>query len=183
MIQLQCFPAIRLGDRLVTSLTPPGTRIKETLGGNPNLRPETAYEWTYGAVVTPGKWWSPLQGLTLQADFYHIDLRNVIIDRDFGTILDNNFDTRTGTLPNGAPTGGQFSELIHRDPVTGAVLNVSAGLQNLSRIITEGVDYEASYQLDTSMLGRGDLGSIHVHIQWQLPGSVCPTGDPGGPQN
>jgi hypothetical protein len=40
------------------------------------------------------------------------------------------------------------------------VLNVSAGLQNLSRIITEGVDYEVSYQLDTSMLGRGDLGSF-----------------------
>ena len=107
------------------SLTPPGTRIKQTLGGNPNLQPETAYEWTYGAVITPGKWWSPLQGLTLQADFYHIDLHNVIIDRDFGTILDNNFDTRTGTLPNGAPKGGQFSDLIQRDPVTGAVLNVA----------------------------------------------------------
>ena len=153
-------PGDPLGRTPGDSLTPPGTRIKETLGGNPNLQPETAYEWTYGAVITPGKWWSPLQGLTLQADFYHIDLHNVIIDRDFGTILDNNFDTRTGTLPNGAPTGGQFSDLIQRDPVTGAVLNVSAGLQNVSRIITEGVDYEASYQLDTSMLGRGDLGSF-----------------------
>ena len=58
---------------------------------------------------------------------------------------------RTGTLPNGAPTGGIFSDLIQRDPVTGAVLNVSTGLQNLSRIITEGLDYEASYQLDTSI--------------------------------
>src|SRR5205823_10971234 len=47
------------------------------LSGNPNLQPETAYEWTYGAIVTPGKWWSPLQGLTLQGDFYHIDLRAV----------------------------------------------------------------------------------------------------------
>ena len=46
-------------------------------GGNPNLQPETAYEWTYGAVITPGKWWSPLQGLTLSADFYHIDIRAV----------------------------------------------------------------------------------------------------------
>src|SRR5439155_564947 len=35
--------------------------------GNPNLQPETAYEWTYGAIVTPGKWWSALQGLTLVA--------------------------------------------------------------------------------------------------------------------
>ena len=152
-------PGDPLGRPPGTPLTPPGTRIKQTLGGNPNLRPETAYEWTYGAVVTPGKWWSPLQGLTLQADFYHIDLRNVIIDRDFDTILGNNFIDE-GTLPNGAPRGGPFSELIQRDPVTGAVLNVNAGLQNVSRIITEGLDYEASYQLDTSIFGRGDFGTF-----------------------
>ena len=53
--------------------------------GNPKVQPETAYEWTYGAVVTPGKWWSPLQGLTLLADFYHIDIRGVtaILDPQF----------------------------------------------------------------------------------------------------
>ena len=28
--------------------------VTENLSGNPNLQPETAYEWTYGAVVTPG---------------------------------------------------------------------------------------------------------------------------------
>src|SRR5437667_217483 len=115
-----------------TPLTPPDTQIKEAIAGNPNLRPETAYEWVYGAVVTPGKWWSPLQGLTLQADFYHIDLRNVIIDRDANAILANNWVGHTGTLPNGAPTGGPFSELIQRDPITGAVLNVNAVLQNVS---------------------------------------------------
>ena len=53
-------------------LTPPDTVIKETIGGNPNLKPEVAYEWTYGGV------WSPkfIKGLTVSADFYHIDLRN-----------------------------------------------------------------------------------------------------------
>src|SRR6266481_6052940 len=151
-------PGDPLGRTPVTPLTPPDTPIKEAIAGNPNLRPETAYEWVYGAVVTPGKWWSRLQGLTLQADFYHIDLRNVIIDRDANTILGNNWVGHTGTLPNGAPTGGPFSELIQRDPVTGAVLNVNAVLQNVSRTITEGLDYEASYQLDTSIFSHGDFG-------------------------
>jgi TonB dependent receptor len=157
-------PGDLLGRTPGTPLTPPGTRIKETLGGTPNLRPETAYEWTYGAVVTPGKWWSPLQGLTLQADFYHIDLRNVIIDRDFQNILDINWIGHTGTLSNGAPTGGPFSELIQRDPVTGAVLNVNAVLQNVSRTITEGLDYEASYQLDTSIFGGGGFGTFTLLV-------------------
>jgi len=151
-------PGDPLGRTPGTPLTPPDTPIKEAIAGNPNLRPETAYEWVYGAVVTPGKWWSPLQGLTLQADFYHIDLRNVIIDRDANTILGNNWNGHTGTLPNGAPTGGPFSELIQRDPVTGAVLNVNAVLQNVSRTITEGLDYEASYQLDTSIFSHGNFG-------------------------
>ena len=31
-------------------------------------------------------------------------------------------------------------------------------LQNLVRFRTEGLDYEASYQLDTSIFGRGNLG-------------------------
>jgi iron complex outermembrane receptor protein len=142
-----------------TPLTPPGTGIKELIGGNPNLKPEVAYEWTYGVVWTPAK---VIRGLTLSADFYHIDLRNATEDRDANDILSINFDTGTGTLPNGAPTGGIYSDLIQRDPGTGAVLNVNAVLQNVNRIIiiTEGLDYEASYQLDTSIFGRGTFGTF-----------------------
>ncbi|MEY2538355.1 MAG: iron complex outerrane recepter protein [Verrucomicrobiota bacterium] len=138
-------------------LTPPGTAIKETIGGNPNLTPEVAYEWTYGAVWTPAKL---IKGLTLSADFYHIDLRNgVFILDDSATVL-TNFITRTGTLPNGAPTGGVYSDLIRRDPVTGAIQEITLTPQNQSRIITEGLDYEASYQLDTSIFSHGDFGTF-----------------------
>jgi outer membrane receptor protein involved in Fe transport len=35
-------------------------QIEERIIGNPNLHPETAYEWTYGAVYSP-KW---AKGLT-----------------------------------------------------------------------------------------------------------------------
>ena len=137
-------------------LTPPGTAVKETVGGNPNLKPEVAYEWTYGGV------WSPkfIKGLTLSADFYHIDLRNITRGRDVGNILFVNAATSTGTLPNGAPIGGIFSDLIQRNPVSGAVQSVNARLENVNRLLTEGLDYAASYQLDTSMFGHGNLGTF-----------------------
>jgi len=138
-------------------LTPPGAVIKETIGGNPNLNPEVAYEWTYGVVWTPAKF---IKGLTLSADFYHIDLRNATFAFDADTLVGFNWSTRTGTLPNGAPTGGIWSDLIQRDPVTGAVLNVNNRLQNTARTITEGLDYEAFYQLDTSLFGRGNFGTL-----------------------
>jgi outer membrane receptor protein involved in Fe transport len=149
-------PGDPLGRTPGTPLTPPGTAIKETIGGNPNLKPEVAYEWTYGAV------WSPkfIKGLTLSADFYHIDVRDVLIAFDPKDIVFGNFTTSTGTLPNGAPTGGLGSDLIQRDPVTGAILNVTSTTQNVARLIHEGVDYAASYQLDTSIFGYGDFGTF-----------------------
>ena len=110
-------PGDPLGRTPGTPLTSPDTFIKQTIGGNPNLKPEVAYEWTYGAV------WSPkfIKGLTVSADFYHIDLRNATrsgFNNDPSGILAENWDSRTGTLPNGAPIGGIFSDLIQRDPVT-----------------------------------------------------------------
>jgi iron complex outermembrane receptor protein len=170
-------PGDPLGRTPGTPLTPPGTGIKELIGGNPNLKPEVAYEWTYGVVWTPAK---VVRGLTLTADFYHIDLRNATLDRDANNILGINFLSSTGTLPNGAPTGGVLSDLIQRDPVTGAVLNVNAVLQNVSRIITEGVDCEASYQLDTSIFGRDNFGVFTFTFNGNYLARYVIQGSPGG---
>ena len=107
--------------------------VTENLSGNPNLQPETAYEWTYGAVVTPGKWWSPLQGLTLQADFYHIDLRAVTVQLD-PQFLVNHEDQFPGQVLRGPSTGPD-------DPF-GPIVLLLLPEQNLGRIIQEGWDYE-----------------------------------------
>jgi hypothetical protein len=71
-----------------------------------------------------------------------------------------NFDSRKATLSNGAPEGGIFSEFMQRDPITGAILNTNVNPQNLARDITEGLDYEAVYQLDSSTFGRGNFGTL-----------------------
>jgi outer membrane receptor protein involved in Fe transport len=150
-------PGDPLGRKPGTPLTPPGTGINETVGGNPNLNAEVAYEWTYGVVWTPAKL---IKGLTLSADFYHIDFRNGTRGRDANLLLFDNWVTRTGTLPNGSPTGGLFSDSIQRDPVTGAVLNVNGLVQNSNRVWTEGLDYGAFYQLDSSIFGHGNFGTF-----------------------
>src|SRR5437764_2965239 len=154
-------PGDPLGRTPGTPLTPPGTGIKQAVGGNPNLNAEVAYEWTYGVVWTPAKL---IKGLTLSADWYHIDLRNVIFGLNAGNILGFDFATRTGTLPNGALKGGVFSDLIQRDPVSGAVLSVDSALRNTARDITEGLDYEALYQLNTSLFGHGNFGTFTLTL-------------------
>ena len=119
--------------------------------GNPNLKPETAYEWTYGAVVTPGKWWSPLQGLTVSVDFYHIDIRAVTLQLEPQFVI-NHEDQFPGLVVRGPSTGPN-------DPF-GPIVLLLLPEENLGRFIEEGWDYEAVYSFDTSRLGHGDWGRL-----------------------
>jgi iron complex outermembrane receptor protein len=120
-------------------LTPPDTPFRAIRSGNPNLQPEVAYEWSYGAVYSP-KW---IKGLTLSADFWHVDVRSIAAAVGPQFIID--FEN-------------QFPGLVERDPITGAITQVIDPNLNLTRAIVEGIDYEATYILDTSMFGRGDFG-------------------------
>ncbi len=149
--------------------------VGTNLSGNRNLQPETAYEWTYGAVVTPGKWWSPLQGLTLQADFYHIDLRAVTISLDKDPqFLVNHEDQFPGQVVRGPSTGPD-------DPF-GPIVLLKFPEQNLGRIIQEGWDYEVAYSFDTSRLGHGDWGTLTATFNGTYINRVVLQAVVGGPE-
>jgi iron complex outermembrane recepter protein len=147
--------------------------VETNLSGNPNLQPETAYEWTYGAVVTPGKWWSPLQGLTLQADFYHIDLRAVTAILAAQYLIDHE-DQFPGQVIRGPSTGPN-------DPF-GPIVLLLLPEQNLGRIIQEGWDYEVSYSLDTSRLGQGNWGTLTVLFNGTYIDRIALQAVVGGPE-
>lgn len=143
-------------------------QIEQHLSGNPDLQPETAYEWTYGAVVTPGKWWSVLQGLTVSADFYHIDLRGVT------STLDPQFVVNNET---------SFPGQVIRDPAQGnALVLILTPEQNLGRIIQEGWDYELSYLFETARLGHGDWGNFTTTFNGTYIDRVVLQAQPGGPE-
>jgi iron complex outermembrane recepter protein len=116
--------------------------------GNPKLQPEVAYEWSYGAVYNP-KW---LKGLTLSADWWHIDMRSIasLLGTDF--IIENN-------IPG----------LVIRGPSTipgrpGPIILVIDPNENLTGAIFEGLDYEAIYILDSSIFGQGDFGRLTATV-------------------
>ena len=112
--------------------------------GNPNLQPEVAYEWSYGAVYSP-KW---LKGLTLSADWWHIDMRSITSVLGFQFIVDNNIPGLVFRNPSPSPdTPGRINLVI--DPN-----------KNLTGAIFEGLDYEAVYFLESSIFGRGDFGRL-----------------------
>jgi iron complex outermembrane recepter protein len=118
----------------------PENNVEVLIGGNPLLLPETAYEWSYGAVYSP-KW---IKGLTLSADWWHIDLRNAggFVDTQF--IVDHE---------------SEFPGFVIRDE-TGAIKRVLDRALNISQAIVEGLDYEAIYILNSGIFGRGDFGRL-----------------------
>jgi iron complex outermembrane recepter protein len=126
-------------------LTPAGTGVPVIVRGNPNLKPEVAYEWSYGAVYS-SKW---IKGLTLSADFWHIDLRSIasFVDPQFIIDFENS-----------------FPGLVTRDPATGAITEVRNPSLNLTRAIVEGADYEAIYILDSAIFGHGDFGRLTLTL-------------------
>lgn len=84
-----------------------------------------------------------LRGLTLSADFWHIDLRSIasFVDPQFIIDFENS-----------------FPGLVRRNSTTGAITEVLNPSLNLTRAIVEGLDYEGIYILDTWMFSHGDFG-------------------------
>jgi outer membrane receptor protein involved in Fe transport len=121
---------------------------EERVIGNPNLQPEVAYEWSYGAVYSP-KW---IKGLTLTADWWHIDMRSITSFLGAQFIVDNNIP---GLIIRGPPViPGEL----------GPILLVIDPNENLTGAIFEGLDYEAIYILDSSIFGHGDFGRLTATV-------------------
>jgi iron complex outermembrane receptor protein len=112
--------------------------------GNPNLQPEVAYEWSYGAVYSP-KW---IKGLTLSADWWHIDMRSITSFLGVQFIVDSDIP---GLVIRGPST-------VPGEP--GRIVLVIDPNENLTGAIFEGLDYEAIYILDSSIFGHGDFGRL-----------------------
>jgi len=135
--------------------------VEERISGNPLLHPETAYEWTYGLVYSP-KW---IKGLTVSADFWHIDLRDIVATLGAQQIIS------TTRPPNGAsvitnPNGSQVTRSAGSDPTgePGPVTLVLDPNQNVSGAIFEGLDYEAIYILDSTIFGGANWGRLTTTI-------------------
>src|SRR4030095_6163817 len=112
-------------------------QVEERITGNPHLHPEVAYEWTYGIVYSP-KW---IKGLTMSADWWHIDMRDIVAPLGAQFLIENNPPT-PGVQQNG-PFVFRGASAVPGEP--GPVLFVIDPSDNLSGAIFEGLDYEAIY--------------------------------------
>jgi iron complex outermembrane recepter protein len=147
----QNFPIV--ADPFSTQTEP---QIEERIIGNPTVHPEVAYEWTYGIVYSP-KW---IKGLTLSSDWWHIDMRDIVVAPGAQTLIETNPPT-PGVQQQGPIV---FRGVSAVPGEAGPVLFVIDQLQNLSGAIFEGLDYEAIYILDSTIFGHGDWGRLTTTV-------------------
>lgn len=113
-----------------------------TTGGNPDLRPETSNSLTLGVVLQP----KFLPGFDLTVDYWNIDIKNVITQFSFRTLMELCVD-----LPD---INNQYCDRVVRDPDTGVPTSVLSNQINAARLYARGIDIGANYRFP---LGAGQF--------------------------
>ncbi|MEX1056387.1 MAG: TonB-dependent receptor, partial [Natronospirillum sp.] len=120
-------------------------------GGNPNVAPEEADTLTFGAVYQP----SWLEGFSVSADWYEIDIKGSIGQLGVQRIIDDCF--------RGAQS---LCEQISRDPATNRVTLVENIFLNIDAAKVSGVDMEMSYLRPVNFFGTNNES-----IRWSFFGT------------
>jgi iron complex outermembrane recepter protein len=134
------------------ALLVPGTfqqqnaQISVQTGGNEDLTPETSNTYTIGIGYSPS--WAEnaswIEELTLDVNYYNIELENAIQALDAQVQLDSCVATLSPTFCDGIERG-----------LGGAVIRFANQLTNIGRIETEGFDW--TFTLTTPEFGFGAL--------------------------
>ncbi|MFZ2031233.1 MAG: TonB-dependent receptor [Vitreimonas sp.] len=119
------------------------TQVQALAFGNTALQPETADTYTAGVVFQPD--WFPLGDLRATADYYHIQIDNVIAAFGAQTFINQCY----ATTQNAAACAR-----ITRDATTGQITNVNTSRGNQGTLETAGWDFQVEWSLP---LGPGQL--------------------------
>ncbi len=129
------------------------TSFPALVGGNPNLKEESAKTWTVGAVYLP----EFVNGLSLTLDYY-----NITVDDYIGTVGNQNIVN--ACLRQGI---SQYCDLITRSS-TGELQSFVDLNFNAASLHTEGLDVGARYSLP---LGDGILGNGSSSLSFDFKGT------------
>lgn len=122
-------------------------------GGNPDIKPETGYTTTAGAVFTP----TFLPGLNVTVDYYELDLRGAVgVIQPIASI--------TSCYITNPTAGNPLCALVTRN-ANGTFADAFVNNQNLGRLLQRGLDISAAYTLRTDLLpGKGVRASYQGNI-------------------
>ncbi|MFN0024120.1 MAG: TonB-dependent receptor domain-containing protein [Parvularculaceae bacterium] len=135
-------------------------QIEALFGGQPNLSEESASTLTFGAVIQP----SFIEGLTVQVDWYNIEIDEAIVTVGLQAVLDSCHRLNVASQ----------CAIIVRDPSTGEIASPFLPTlfpQNIAAIQEKGIDAQVNYDFDI-----GSLGSIAAvyYGNYRLKSNILP---------
>jgi outer membrane receptor protein involved in Fe transport len=135
-----------------TNFTDTAIQLKERLGGNPDLEPETAKTYTAGIVFTP----TFFKGFSLALDYYNIDIENAITAEGADIILNNCYQTDN-------PDPAECAKVV-RDPISHKVQFISDLNTNIGGESTSGVDFDVAYRFRVNPIGNLRLNLFGTYL-------------------
>jgi iron complex outermembrane receptor protein len=133
---------------------------RAVIGGNQNLKPETANVITAGLVFEPPQ----AKGLSLTADYWNIDIKDAIQALPAQIILSNCYGAGLDS----------FCNLIHRNPTVGYKIDfIDDKTQNVGGTTTSGLDLAAAFDRTFGKWGkfREQLGTQYL-FKYNVDNSV-----------
>ncbi|MBP8256677.1 MAG: TonB-dependent receptor, partial [Opitutaceae bacterium] len=123
--------------------------ITQTSGGNTGLDPETTDALDVGIILQPG--WAP--ALTISATYYRYDTRDRIVSPSLQNIIDWEaiFPQR---VQRATPTAADSAA-----GRPGLITGVDRTQMNVARLVTDGIDFRASYRISTNDSGAFTLAA------------------------
>jgi iron complex outermembrane receptor protein len=144
-------------------------QVDATVIANSQLKPETSKQFSFGVVYDPVSWAS------VSVDYYNTKIDGRITNMSAQTIIDRTLKPALGAVPS------LFS--VTRDPITGAITNVTRGAVNEGTLDTSGLD--VSFKTDFKL---GSWGRLQNNLQisyvdnYSLNGGRNVIGDQGSPK-
>ncbi|HEX5458491.1 MAG TPA: TonB-dependent receptor [Steroidobacteraceae bacterium] len=126
--------------------------LEAVVGGNPGLEPEIGDTWSAGFV------WQPafLAGVSVAADYWNIAIRHAISTVPPQAIVNDCVDSAADVTAN------PDCALVARDPITHAILAITATDQNIASLQTAGVDMHLGWSHDVRPPLSLPAGEIRV---------------------
>ncbi|WP_211442892.1 TonB-dependent receptor domain-containing protein [Collimonas humicola] len=130
----------------------PGANYIQT--GSKDLKPENGKSWSYGVV------WSPSSDFDVSADFWRIQIDNLVTNLDSDIILRNEANCRAGQLDITSPTCVDALARVVRNPPTAiyqpnAIQNILVNPINAAQERTSGLDFSGKWRIKGG--GAGDF--------------------------
>lgn len=139
------------------------TQIQGFVGGNRNLKEETADTWTLGFVYRPQLENPLFSRLSTSLDYYSIEITDVVGTITAANQLQGCFNA-TGVTNTSYDVNNGYCQLFRRDSMTGNVVDSLGLQQNLATLKTSGVDLQVDWGFDLMDAGMPDWGALNLNF-------------------